>query len=104
MDEKPSAINSDLTSYNDDEFYLCKVYEDDIFVYLMESEKRQCYTLRCNFMEHQVKITIINCRVFVNCLIKLHDKMRMVHHTLFLCVDIIDRYGLFLLANTLLSK
>ena len=83
---------------------MCKMYEDDIFVYLMESEKRQCHTLRCNFMEHQVKITIINRRVFVNWLIKLHDKMRMVHHTLFLCVDIIDRYGLFLLANTLLSK
>lgn len=74
-----------------DEFF-CVEYAEEIFAYLMESEKRQCYTLRHNFLEHQLRITANNRRVLVDWLVKVHDKMRMVHDTLFVCVDVIDRY------------
>ena len=75
----------------DDEFY-CSSYAEDIYLYLMESEKKECYVIKPGFLSHQPKVNATSRRVVVDWLVKVHQKFDMHHETLFIAVDTLDRY------------
>ena len=88
---KPVNLLPLHTPQTGDEFY-CSSYAEDIYAYLMESEKRECYTIRPDFLDHQPRVNASNRRVLVDWLVKVHQKFDMQHETLFIAVDTLDRY------------
>ena len=77
--------------HSGDEFY-CSSYAEDIYHYLMENEKKECYVIKPGFLRHQSKVNPTNRRVVVDWLVKVHQKFDMQHETLFIAIDTLDRY------------
>ena len=76
---------------NKDDEIFCTEYFEDIYVYLMECEKRVYYLIHPGFFDLQTEVTINNRRVLVDWIIKIHAKFNLSHETLFAAIDLIDR-------------
>lgn len=81
----PSAMADLDTDYSPE-------YFQDIFRYMMSTEKMDCYVVRPNFMSHHTSVTTSHRRILMDWLVKVHMKFNLHHETLFIAVDLIDRY------------
>ena len=81
--QEPPVEEATVESNCDDEIY---------YLYLMESEKKECYVIKPGFLSHQPKVNATNRRVVVDWLVKVHQKFDMQHETLFIAIDTLDRY------------
>jgi hypothetical protein len=72
--------------------FSCSEYVDDIYYYLMDSEQKSIYTLTGNFIKNQTKVTSQHRSVLVDWLILVQRKFKLHQETLYITIDIMDRY------------
>jgi hypothetical protein len=65
-------------------------YAEEMFAHFRENEKTT--SVRPNYMEHQDEINTRMRAILVDWLVQVHHKFKMVPETLYLTVNLIDRY------------
>lgn len=59
---------------------------------MLESEKRDVYTISENFLSNQSIITSEQRSILVDWLIQVQVKFKLLQETLYIAIDILDRY------------
>lgn len=72
-------------------------YQDDIYSFYMQIEKT--YSIDHHYMKNQHDINEKMREILIDWLVDVHTKFKLVHETLFLAVNIIDRYLSFVDVN-----
>ena len=70
---------------------MCGEYSMEIYQYQLCLENEDHYTVQACFLDHQA-FTASHRQTLVNWLIQVHHQFQLLHETLFLTVDILDRY------------
>lgn len=71
--------------------YLCGEYVQDIYAYLLELEARPVYSIREDFLSHQLEVRRHHRNILVDWLVQVHQRFILLPETLYLTVDILDR-------------
>ena len=71
---------------------MCGEYSLEIYQYQRCLENEEHYIVRACFLDHQVEFTAYHCQTLVDWLIHVHLWFKLLQETLFLTVDILDRY------------
>ena len=92
--ESSEATTSDLRKPDidlTDDPAMCEEYSLEIYQYQICLENEDHYTVQACFLDHQV-FTAHHRQTLVDWLIQVHLRFKLLHETLFLTVDIMDRY------------
>ena len=92
---KPAPVPVNIPDVDIDDEYdpqLCADYVKEIYHNLLDIEKQPCYTIKDGFLEHQREVKEFHRGVLIDWLIQVHRKFQLMQETLYLCMDIIDRY------------
>ena len=84
-----TKIVQSLPSISSDPFHL-SYYEDEIYKNLHSTEQQ--YIARFGYMKNQVDISEKMRSILVDWLVEVHYKFKLTNETLFLSVNILDRY------------
>ncbi|CCK68544.1 uncharacterized protein KNAG_0B00970 [Huiozyma naganishii CBS 8797] len=80
----------DLDQYDDDDPMMCCEYVTDIFEYLYDLETKN---LPRNYNKYNSTGVLNNNRdVLINWIVRIHQKFQLLEETLYLCINIIDRF------------
>ena len=71
---------------------LCGEYAGDIYTYHRQLEEQGHYLVCATFLNHQKDINSAHRRMLVDWLAQVHYKYHLLQETMFLTVDILDRY------------
>ena len=71
---------------------MCGEYSLEIYQYQCCLENEEYYTVRACFLDHQVEFTSYHRQTLVDWLIQVHLRFELLQETMFLTVDILDRY------------
>lgn len=71
---------------------MCGEYSGDIYVHHRQLEEERHYLVCTTFLDHQRDITSQHRRVLVDWLAQVHIKYHLLHETMLLTIDILDRY------------
>lgn len=77
---------------NEDNPLHCTEYMEDIFKYMQESEQQDCYTIPRNYLVQHGAVSSYNRAVLVDWLVQVHMKLNLVQETLYIAIDVIDRF------------
>ena len=75
-----------------DQLFSCEEYASDIYRYLCELDQRPCYTVSPDFLEHQRRVLPGHRTTLVDWLVQVQRKFRLLPETLYLAIDMLDRY------------
>lgn len=70
----------------------CHEYVKDIYQFLRLSERDPCYQIKANFLGHQDEVKEYHRGVVIDWLVLVVQKFRLLQESLYLAVDIMDRY------------
>lgn len=86
------APTNPATEEGPDKLFSCEEYASDIYRYLCELDQRPCYTVSPDFLEHQRRILPGHRTTLVDWLVQVQRKFRLLPETLYLAIDMLDRY------------
>ena len=69
----------------------CGEYIKDIYTYLLELEVRPVYTIREDFLSHQLELRRQHRNILVDWLVQVQQRFILLPETLYLAIDILDR-------------
>ena len=93
--ESSEATNTDHSTPDidlTDDPAMCGEYSLEIYQYQRCLENEEHYVVRACFLDHQVEFTAYHRQTLVDWLIHVHLRFKLLQETLFLTVDILDRY------------
>ncbi|KAG4429409.1 hypothetical protein IFR05_015108 [Cadophora sp. M221] len=88
--DKPSDKREDLHAEDADDPMMAAEYAIEIFDYLRQL--KDSTQLNANYMEHQEHLTWEMRDILVNWLVHVFRRFRLLHETLFLAINILDRF------------
>lgn len=76
-----------------EDVFQCPEYVHDIYKHMVESEQKPCYAVSGrSFVDRFSSITTEHRSILVDWLIQVHLKFKLLQETLYIAVDILDRY------------
>lgn len=75
----------------EDPFY-CTDYVEDVYQFLKESEQNPVYIISARFLSNQSKVTSHHRCVLIDWLVQVQRKFKLLQETLYITIDILDRY------------
>ncbi len=70
----------------------CQEYVKDIYRFLRVNERESCYRVEPSFLEHTDEVTDWHRAILIDWLVLVVKKFHLLQETLYLAVDIMDRY------------
>lgn len=67
-------------------------YVSEIYQYLLEKEAKDDMRIRQNFLENHTEVNARMRTILLDWLIEVHYKFKLLPETLYLCINLIDRY------------
>ena len=89
--EKALMLPVDLKDTEDP--FCCTEYVNDIHTHMMASEQKRCYAIsERSGIDQSLPFTSDHRSVLIDWLIQVHLKFQLLQETLYIAVDILDRY------------
>lgn len=89
--EKALTLPVDVKDSEDP--FCCTEYVNDIHMHMMASEQRPCYAIsEHSIVTESFPFTSIHRSILIDWLIQVHLKFQLLQETLYIAVDILDRY------------
>lgn len=85
-------IRLEVDTRDEDDPFSCTEYVGEIYSHMMASERRPIYTVSAEFLSRQTNISDHHRSVLVDWLVQVQRKFMLLQETLYITVDILDRY------------
>ena len=87
------ALTIPIDPQEAEDVFQCPEYVHDIYRHMVESEQKPCYAVSGHsFVDRFSSITTEHRSILVDWLIQVHLKFKLLQETLYIAVDILDRY------------